>query len=165
MFSFAIERICRNIVMNCKYTGVRNLKFCRVLFIGIAISTMLVGCATLNQDVTVDQNSFHLLSEKNVQFDMQQMAINLSAILGTTLDETASVESQSASIVPILDKIQRIAYELGGEGLTNYSVINRYMGAFLYDVGIAREFALRSPPNLVPAGRLVKSCMSCHDSF
>jgi hypothetical protein len=144
---------------------IRLLGISKVFFFGVAISSMLVGCKMLNQDMTVDQNNFHLLSEKQVQFDMQEMAINLSAIIGVTLDESSSAESQSDTVVPILDKIQQIAYELGGKGLTNYSVINRYMGAFLYDVGIAREFALKSPPNLLPAERLVKSCLSCHESL
>lgn len=144
---------------------IRISKRCRFFITGIAINTMLVSCTTLNQGITQDQNNFHLLSENKVQIDMQEMAINVSAILGATMDESASIESQSGTVVPKLDKIQKLAFELGGTGLTNYSVINRYMGAFLYDVGIAREFALRSPPNLMPAGRLVKSCLSCHDSL
>jgi len=65
-----------------------------------------------------------------------------------------------------LDKIERIASGLGGpDTITNYSVINRYMGAFLYDVTVAREFAERDPPNYVPAFRLLKSCQACHESM
>lgn len=49
-------------------------------------------------------------------------------------------------------------------GVTNYSVINRYMGAFIYDVGIAEKFANKTPPNYVPANRLINSCISCHST-
>jgi len=39
------------------------------------------------------------------------------------------------------------------------------MGAFLYDVEIARGFILQNPPNYFPAGTLIKSCLSCHQSI
>ena len=66
-----------------------------------------------------------------------------------------------------LDEIERTA-----SGITSdqqvpvpWSVMDRYLGAFLYDVSIARMFATREPANLVPSARLVNSCLACHTSL
>lgn len=65
-----------------------------------------------------------------------------------------------------LDRIAARARQVGGDGaVTNYSVVNDYMDGFLEDVAVSREFAAREPPNLVPANRLVPSCLACHRSL
>jgi hypothetical protein len=97
---------------------------------------------------------------------MQTMADRLSAVAFVTLNAELTPEQQRAEILPLLDSIKTIAASIDGDdAVTNYSVVNRYMGAFLYDVGLARKFASREPPNLIPAQRLIKSCLSCHESI
>ena len=95
------------------------------------------------------------------------MADELAHIALIILDDKPSGAERRQQILPMLDRIEIIAATLAGEDevVTNYSVINHYMGAFLYDVGVARQFAQREPANLIPAGRLIKSCMSCHESI
>jgi len=110
---------------------------------------------------------FHYLSPGAVQTDMQHMADQLALVAITVMDSESTDPARREQILPMLDRIETIAANLAGgdEVVTNYSVINHYMGAFLYDVGVARQFAIREPANLLPAGRLVKSCMSCHESM
>jgi len=109
---------------------------------------------------------YHVLSHHELSSGMQSMADRIRSIATVSLNMDMSDDDQRDIIVPLLDGIEHIAADLDGENsVTNYSVINRYMGAFLYDVGLAREFALRDPPNLVPSQRLIKSCLSCHESI
>ncbi len=97
---------------------------------------------------------------------MRLMAEELATLSNLSLDTSRTEESKTADVLAGLERIEAIASDLGGDDVvTNYSVINRYMGAFLYDVQLAREFALRDPPNHFPASTLVKSCLSCHQSL
>lgn len=133
------------------------------LLLVLLMASLFGACSTIEKEPT----HFHYLSPTIVQSDMQNMADQIALITLTLLNADSTNEESQKKVLSMLDRIENIAqtFTVGGEALTNYSVINRYMGAFLYDIGIAREFALREPANLLPAGRLVKSCMSCHDSI
>lgn len=132
--------------------------------VSLSLITLLTGCAVMDHPED-SPLGFHVISDTALRWNMQDMAVSLGEILNITLDESLTPDEQSASVIPILGRIELIAYDIGGDRLTNYSVINQYMGAFLHDVGVARDFAQREPPNLVPAGRLVKSCLACHESI
>ena len=136
----------------------------KLLFV-MLVASLFSGCSIPEEKPT--HTRFHYLSPGVVQTDMQLMADQLALIALTTLDVEATDVARRQQILPMLDRIETIATTLvgGDEVVTNYSVLNHYMGAFLYDVDVARQFALREPANLLPAGRLVKSCMSCHESI
>ena len=127
------------------------------------IATLLSGCSFYGGKET----EFHYLSPGDVKNEMQLMANQLVELETILRNEESSDTVRKGQIISILARLEAIAGTLrgGDEVVTNYSVINHYMGAFLYDVGVARQFALREPANLVPAGRLVKSCLSCHQSI
>lgn len=109
---------------------------------------------------------FHVMSQSELSIDMNAMSDRLGGIAIISLDQTLSDIQRRQKILPLLDDIEQIAQGIKGEDVvTNYSIINRYMGSFLYDVANARKFANRQPPNLVPAQRLIKSCLSCHQSI
>jgi hypothetical protein len=129
----------------------------------IVVASFFSGCSIPEEKPT----NFHYLSPDVVQNDMQLMADQLALIALTLLDAQSTDAERRQQILPRLDRIETIATTLegGDQVVTNYSVINHYMGAFLYDVNVARQFALREPANLIPSGRLVKSCMSCHESI
>lgn len=132
----------------------------------IVLLTALSACVAAPIPTPVSPTRVHLLSEVELRTHMQDMATRVAVIAFITLDTELTMEQQGAQVLPLLDSIQSIAAQIDGDGATtNYSVINRYMSDFLYDVALAKEFARREPPNLVPAQRLVKSCMSCHESF
>ncbi|NND91858.1 MAG: hypothetical protein HKN42_13440 [Granulosicoccus sp.] len=109
---------------------------------------------------------FHALSEDDLRVHMQGMADRIAVLSLFTLDHEMPATQKRDKIVALLDSIELIAADLnrGGE-TTNYSVVDRYMGSFLYDVTTARRFAQRDPPNFVPSQRLVRSCLSCHESI
>ncbi len=125
------------------------------------------GCATAEHEpVDVEPVDFHVISESELSIDMKAMGDRLGGIAIISLDQSLTDEQRRQRILPLLNGIQEIAEGVKGKGVvTNYSVINRYMGSFLYDVANAQEFANRQPPNLVPAERLIKSCLSCHQSI
>lgn len=127
---------------------------------------LLNACAAPDSLNNPESAHFHILSESQVRTGMQQMANRIHSIANTSLNEEISLEQRRDRILPMLDDIESIAGELDGDqAITNYSVINRYMGSFLFDVSVARKFVQRNPPNLLPAQRLIKSCLSCHDSI
>ena len=145
-----------------------NIPFEQVVAKSKALIYMLVAllvgaCSAIEKK----PDRFHHLTPIAIQTDMQEMADQLALITLTLLNSDSTDEVRRQKILPMLDRIETIAQSItaGGEVITNYSVINNYMGAFLYDVGIAQEFAQREPANLLPAGRLVRSCMSCHESI
>jgi len=94
------------------------------------------------------------------------MGVSLGALAKYFFEKNLDEKQMYKGVHAELDKLERTASRLGGvDTITNYSVINRYMGAFLYDVRLAREFAEREPPNYEPAFRLIRSCQSCHESM
>ena len=138
----------------------------KFLITGALALLTLTACATSFQAQDEEPARFHILSERELQLDMQTMANSISAIAFIALDSDMAPDQQQARVLFFLDSIRSIATDIDHDhAVTNYSAINRYMGAFLHDVGVAREFAAREPPNLVPAQRLIKSCLSCHDSI
>lgn len=137
---------------------------CRVMYLCV-IGCLSSGCATVERE-PIEPANFHVMSESELSIDMNAMGEQIAGIAIVSLDRSLSGEERRQRILPLLDAIEQIARGVKGEGeVTNYSVINRYMGSFLYDVANAREFANRQPPNLVPAERLIKSCLSCHQSI
>ncbi len=126
----------------------------------------LIACTAAPVQTSIAPQRVHLLSQDELSTHMQDMATRLAVISFIALDTSLTIEHRSAQVIPLLDSIQSIAAGIDDDGATtNYSAINRYMSDFLFDVGLAQEFARRKPPNLFPAQRLVKSCMSCHESF
>ncbi len=122
------------------------------------------SCATAEREH--EPADFHVMSQTELGIDMKAMADRIGGIAIVSLDQSLTDEQRRQKILPLLSEIEEIAEGVKGEGMiTNYSVINRYMGSFLYDVANAREFASRQPPNLVPAQRLIRSCLSCHQSI
>ncbi len=133
-----------------------------LLFLFTIVAVNTVACAPIDTKKPIMKA--HLPHELHA--DMSLMAKQIATLSNMSLDNSRSERSKSTDVLASLDRIEAIASGLGGEGVvTNYSVINRYMGAFLYDIQIAREFALRDPPNHFPSYTLVKSCLSCHQSL
>ena len=136
----------------------------RVMYLFV-LGCLSSGCTTVERE-PVEPVNFHVMSETELSIDMNAMGERIAGIAIISLDQSLTNEQRRQRILPLLDSIEQIAEGVKGAGeVTNYSVINRYMGAFLYDVANARYFANRQPPNLVPAERLIKSCLSCHQSI
>lgn len=132
----------------------------------VLVALICSACAVPDNVRSVESADFHFASEIELRQRMQSMADRIGAIAKTSMSQDLTLENQQDIVLPLLDEIETIATEIDGAStVTNYSVINQYMGAFLYDVTVARQFALKSPPNLLPARRLIKSCLSCHESI
>lgn len=134
----------------------KSLPFC------LSMLVTITGCVSI-PDKSYEYRSIH---ESALHSDMRAMATSLRVLAELNFDTEISAVQQQGIVQRELSNVERIATGIGGgDVITNYSVINRYMGAFLYDVGLAKEFADRDPPNYVPANRLIKSCLSCHSSI
>ena len=122
-----------------------------------------ISCATYTGDAPVTKN-VHIYSSVDMSQRMAGMSEELLIITGMTSEPSLTTKEHNE----LLERLQALslrARSIGGDNtITNYSVINQYMGAFIYDVELAKEFANKNPPNYVPANRLVKSCIACHDS-
>ncbi len=128
----------------------------------LCVLTTLASC-TLNQK---KPDEYHLIHETILRSDMRTMAASLGVLAELYFNASVTEADRLEIVQTELDKIKRIATNIrGADVITNYSVINRYMGAFLYAVDLAKQFADRDPPNYVPANRLLNSCKSCHLSF
>ena len=124
---------------------------------------LLSGCTVV---ATEEPVRFHLINELQLRSEMQRMANRIIVLTEMSMAEENPGTASRNDVLLELNRIQQIARGLrGDEEVTNYSVINRYMGSFLYDVEVAKQFAKRDPPNFVPSNRLVKSCLSCHQSI
>ena len=141
----------------------------RTILIAIVIAIAVTGCSTLsvNSDLkSVEKTDFHVFSRMQIHDQMRSMVGELKILLDLYLDNKAIEPNRKTKALSSLNRIDSIANNLGGEGVTtNYSVINEYMGAFLYDVGVAKEFLNEIPPNYFPSGSLIKSCLACHQSL
>ena len=110
--------------------------------------------------------TYQTIHEAALHADMTTMATSLGRLANLHFDTDIADAERHSIIISELNTVERIASGIGGDDvITNYSVINRYMGAFLYDVALAKQFAYREPPNYVPANRLLNSCRSCHNSL
>lgn len=142
------------------------LKKLKTLVYLVCISALALNSCSSVQVEEKKTADFHLITEPELHETMQTMANQIAAIALLSLDSEMNTDEQRARVLNLLDGIQASASELDGNGaVTNYSVVNRYMGSFLYDVELARQFVNRQPPNLIPAQRLVKSCLACHESI
>ena len=115
------------------------------------------------------ETPFHVIDEHLLHNHMQTMSTHLYEVAELTMDVSDTAGGNpglQAQVLAQLDAIEGIARSIDADNaVTNWSVINRYMGAFIYDVLVAREFAADEPPNYVPANRLIRSCLSCHSSL
>ena len=144
--------------VNWQTTGARLSR--RFGYVGLA--ALLSGCALAEPK----ELPFQVIHEPALHSEMRTMSKSLGVIADLYFDESVSETQRYNSVRAELNKVERTASGLGGvDTVTNYSVINRYMGAFLYDVNVAKEFIDREPPNFVPAYRLIRSCQSCHGSM
>ena len=124
------------------------------------------GCASYDAGVSQPAQEVHVLGTADVANSMQQMGEHLFILTALTLSDESEINNLNTQVMHELNTLSSIARDLAGPGqITNYSMINRYMSSFHYDVQLAMKFASRTPPNYVPANRLIKSCMACHESF
>ncbi len=123
---------------------------------------ILVACAPIAEQ----KQQYHVIFEHQLHSGMNTMAGHLNTIANLAFEDSLPEEEKTPVVLRELNQIKSLATHIAGPGeVTNYSVINRYMDAFIYDVNVAEQFSQRSPPNHFPAYRLVKSCLSCHDSI
>jgi hypothetical protein len=137
------------------------------IHVAFALAVLISTACNSPQPSSVGNTTkFHLLSQRELRDGMQAMANQLGYIAITSLDGSLSIDEQQMRIVPRLERIGQIALDIDGNGaVTNYSVINRYMSSFLYDVSLAHDMATRQPANLLPAQRLIQKCQTCHQSM
>ena len=98
--------------------------------------------------------------------DMRAMTISVRKLLVLDSQKDVSTKDRHRQVMRELDNLEGIARIIDeDEALQGYSQSSPYLGAFLHDVSMAREFALRDPPDYQPATWLIKSCLFCHKNI
>ncbi len=123
-------------------------------------SSILVTADESGEDIR-DSYHEHLLRE-----DMHSMANSVRMLLALNHMNEINIEERKKRVLRqllILEGTARIIDE--DAEIYNYSVKNLYMGSFLHDVDMAREFALMDPPDFEPSAGLIKSCLLCHQTL
>jgi len=128
----------------------------------MAVLTLAQGCVVMD----IERPEFHFLSEKSIQEEMTKLADVLGELSKHVVNPNIDTASRQRLVLAELDKVSDIAGEMGGDGImTNFAVMNQYMGAFLYDVNTARKYVNFTNPDFKPAGQLMRSCQSCHSTL
>lgn len=143
-----------------------HVRFRAVVVYLVSIGS-LTGCQSMPENASEElKPKFHVLDSTVLHAEMRLMTAELQVLVDTYLDNSLLEPARQKKSLAALDRIQSIASGIGGGDIvTNYSVLNDYMGAFLYDVSIAKEFVVSTPPNYFPSGRLIQSCLACHQSM
>ena len=156
-----------------------NTRLCKCVYLTAAIIAALfaVGCTT-NADIleseqratsrnadeeALERDMYHraLLRE-----DMRAMTISVRKLLVLDAQSEVSDEERHRKVMRELDNLEGTARIVQEDGeLISYSLLYPYLGSFLHDVSMAREFALQNPPNYQPATWLIKSCLFCHKNI
>lgn len=98
--------------------------------------------------------------------DMYSMSASVISLFALASLDQIDEEERQKRILAELDKLEEIArLQIDNVEVLNYSVVSPYLGSFLHDVGMAREFALMDPPNFKPATGLIESCLLCHENL
>jgi len=101
------------------------------IFLYICLFALCTACA-LSEPRRLN---YQIIHEPALRSEMRSMGINIGTIANYYFEKDVDDKQLYKGVHAELDKLERTASRLGGvDTITNYSVINRYMGAFLYDV-------------------------------
>jgi len=146
-----------------------NKKLLAGLVVALGMTFISVGCAIVTTDpfalggVNPDMDSYH---ERMLKDDMRAMARSVRRLLVLETDGVLPADERHTRVMRELEILEGIGEVINEDSeIYNYSVSSPYMGSFLHDVSMAREFAEGEPPDYQPATGLVKSCMFCHQNL
>jgi len=135
----------------------------------LGAASLTIGCAIVTTDplapgqIIPEMDSYH---ERMLKDDMRAMARSVRRLLVLDTQGGISAAERQTRVMRELDQLEGIAAVINQDSeIYNYSVSSPYMGSFLHDITMAREFAEAEPPDYQPATGLVKSCMFCHQNF
>lgn len=140
------------------------------------ILTTVIMCTTLISCMYADLRSDEPRSrtklmnadhhhEGHLSTDMQSMFRSAMALMTLETDGGITEEERLSRIMRELNNLDDTARILrDGKEITQYSLASPYMGSFIHDVRMAKEFAALSPPDFVPAYGLIRSCQYCHEN-
>lgn len=127
-------------------------------------------------DSTTDSVTVNALNTANAlnsnphdnQLRKDMLSMSASVLKLFALDNMDNIDDaeRQRQILQELDKLEKTARILVNDvEIKNYSIRSPFMGSFLHDVGMAREFALMDPPDFRPSTGLIKSCLLCHENL
>ena len=132
-----------------------------IVLLAIMVAGSIAGCAQIRK-LTYPQD-FTYLEKKEVETLMQKMGDGIARLDQLVKEASPSDTIQQQNIVAELSSLKSIATRLsGGHTQTNQFVISDHIEQFINDVGTAKMFANKSPPNYSKAGEITNSCKECH---
>ncbi len=131
----------------------------------LGLTPLLVAACAIITDIPqthpVQMNHNSLLNE-----DMRYMLTSIRNLMLLSIDTGLTDSERQDRVLRELDLLNSTARILkDGEELYGYSVADPYLGSFIHDISMAKEFALQSPPDYEPAIGLRKSCLMCHENL
>lgn len=136
-----------------------------------SLCLLATGCTLADKNADAARQFYeHFTTERYHESafrnDMLDMADSLRTILVIAVDEEQSIDEQQRVILRELEVLNALAAVVDEDGqVYSYTQRNPYMGSFLHDIGMAKEFAGAAPPDFEPARRLINSCLFCHKSL
>jgi len=138
------------------------------LAIGLCTVIFSVGCAVVTADPFALSNvndridNYH---ERMVKDDKRAMARSVRRLLLLASEGLYAADERHERVLRELEILEGIAEVINEDSeIYSYSVSSPYMGSFLHDISMAREFAESDPPDYQPATGLVNSCRFCHQN-
>ena len=134
-----------------------------VLLVAFLIISSFAGCAQVRK-LTYSED-FTYVEDKEVRSLMRQMSKGVKR-LEQIIDKTSTTNNaQQQQIISELSELQSITARLSaGHTQTNQLFIRDHIEQFITDIGSAKMFAKKTPPDYSKIGDIVNNCQKCHES-
>jgi hypothetical protein len=132
----------------------------RLALIALLCVTVVFGCAQIRK--ATYPRDYVYLERKQLRSKMALFSFYVRQLDEVLPDYSIANGGQQQRILDLLNNIKDLTAELGGGVTTNHLVIDEHIDQFKIDVSTAIRDAQANPPNYFAAGRLVGSCVGCH---
>lgn len=106
---------------------------------------------------------FNYISKDKLTDTMQTFAWYTTLLDNNLRDTKAITRDQQLSAIEILEKMEKLSFQLGSESLTsNHEIVSFNIDAFRQSIIDARKGLQQSPPNYYLVGTLSGYCINCH---
>ena len=139
--------------------GIRSLP---LLLVALLCAGLVFGCAQVRK--TTYPGDYLYMDQPQVQSKMAQLSLYMRQMDEVLLDYTATSSDQQQRVLGLLNNIDKVTADLGGDITTNHPVIDEHIDQFKIAVNTAIHNARADPPNYYALGRLSGSCVGCHQN-
>lgn len=133
------------------------------LLMSVLIVTGITACAQVRK-LTYTED-FTYVEDKEVRSLMRQMSKGVERLEQIIDKASTDNNTQQQQIISELSELQSITARLSaGHTQTNQLFIRDHIEQFITDIGSAKMFAKKTPPDYSNITDIVNSCQECHES-